>query len=293
VSGSNDTFISLFKKIVNLTSSRAVGVYIYGDRFFLNLVILIIGKILRWKLVYDFVEYRKYRLHYISIRKKILVLLSNYLIPLFSDKVVLLGKAPDFVSENQIIYQPIYPVELIPSQFQLQFIHGDFKKNILYNGDFDSKENLEMMKDFVRNIPTEIFTFSFVTKKKRSDVIHVSTFFESYAKDFLYECPIDYRNEMLRSHHYVLLFRGNNEENRYSFPTRVVDFIKHGLVIVTNHCAEMNYFFCDNECIFYSREFSLDDYISLSNNKNYLIHKKKSLYKLSNLTTDSLINYLQ
>jgi hypothetical protein len=293
VSGSNDSFKSLFIKILDLTSSKAVSVYIYGDRFFPNILIVIIGKIFRWKLVYDFVEYRKYRLHYIRIRKKFLVLLSNYLIPKFSDKVILLGKAPNFISQSQILYQPIYPVKFSPKEVKLKNVHKDLKKKIIYNGDFDSKEDLELMRIFLRNMPKELFIFSFVTKRKRIDVLHVSLFFESYATDFIYECPIEYRNEVLRAHHYVLLFRGNNEENRYSFPTRVVDFMKQGLVVVTNNCQEMKNFFCDSECIYYSSDFSLDDYFKLSNNVYFLQHRRESLNKLTSLKAELLLNYLE
>lgn len=293
VSGNKDSLKSLLNKILYLKSYRAVSVYIYGDRFFLNILIIIIGKYFGWKLIYDFVEYRKYRLHYVKFRKKFLVLVSNYLTPKLSDKVIILGKAPGYISQSKILYQPIYPLKFgINEEFEYM-VGKEYKKNIIYNGDFDSKENLELTKMFLLNMPKELFTFTFVTKRKRSEVSHVSSFFELHATKFVYECSIEDRNEILRDQHYALLFRGNNEENRYSFPTRVLDFIGQGIVVVTNNCLEMKSFFGDSECVYFSSDFSVNDYFRLSRSSCLSEYRTKLVHKINSLNADMLLNYLK
>jgi hypothetical protein len=281
-------FIKLLFVIVTQKKSINIIIYIYGDFLFLNLFLVFISKLFHFITIYDFVEFRKYRLKQVPFYLKFPLLISNYLIPRFSDKVIVLSPEILFKRNEKIIYWPLY-VDLEKLPFFKKFSFGK-KINIVYNGDFDSKDGLELLKNFISSLDFNIFSFSFVTKQKRENVLKFSKIFEKYSSIYFYEASEDIRSSILTKSDYAVLFRGDSIENRYSFPTRFLDFIYYGNVLITNNKTEVTAFFTEQEVFFYDSDCNNKFQDKLTSFKNYVEVFHNSIQKLKRYDTVKLLN---
>jgi len=284
-------FIKLLFVIITKKKSINIKVYIYGDFLFLNIFLIFISKLFNIITIYDFVEFRKYRLKQVPFYLKFTLLISNYLIPHFSDKVIVLSPEILFKRKEKVIYWPLYvDLEKLPIFKKISF---ENKINIVYNGDFDSKDGLELLKIFISSLDFNIFSFSFVTKQKRQNVLSFSNYFEKYSSAYFYEATEDVRSSILTKSDYAVLFRGNSIENRYSFPTRFLDLIYYGNVLITNQKTEVTEFFTEQEVFFYDSDCNNKFQNKITSFKNYEDVFHNSIQKLKMYDTVKLLNNFQ
>lgn len=274
--------LSMIKEFIFLINYRnkyhgEVILHIYSGHFFDILFYRLISKLCKYKIIYQYVEYRineKGRGLYHSINS---LLVDRYSLKLM-DGVIPISH---FLKKHTLNINPKVKYLICPPLCNYS-LFDEFKISkeniILYCGNAGYFEVIKLIVDsYNRSKISKFYQLELIisgTKKQINQII-------SYAKNAIVKTNLSYEDliyEYKKSKVLMIPLR-NNIKDISRFPNKVCEYAASNSVIISTKFGEISYYFKDRESALLANDYSLEHIV---NYMDWVVENESKLEEISN-----------